>query len=63
MFDKANNHNLIKYLLYFQNNNNELPYHIINNKKFTNMVENIIDIDDYRLIVNKLSYYHAQYPN
>ena len=22
------------------------------------MVENIIDIDDYRLIVNKLSYYH-----
>lgn len=58
ILDKANEHNLIKYLLYFQNNNNELPYHVINNKEFTNMVENIIDIDDYRLIVNKLSYYH-----
>lgn len=46
------------WLTYFQNNQCNLQWQIINNPKFIEMVINIIDIADYRFIVNTLFQYY-----
>lgn len=46
------------WLTHFQNNQCNLQWQIINNPKFIEMVINIIDIADYRFIVNTLFQYY-----